>query len=306
MGSSTLRRRILRPLATGPKRAMTALIVAAALVPVGTIVHLREVLAQSALQNGVVLPPNFLQPTAPTLAFRQPTYLQSPPAVVPINQGRQLFVDDFLIQDTNLQRTPHRPVFYSGNPVLTVGSGRDFNSLAFPYSDGVWFDPETNLFEMWYDGGYGNNIAYAYSSDGKNWVKPNIADAATPGSNLVLTIGGGRDSDTVWRDASDPDPSRRYKAFALFNIPQINIYYSADGIHWSAPQPNNMNSLSDRTTVFYNPFRMSGWKARACLPDFRARRTGRRTKRVCGITRRATTWSTGPIRRTYSGQVPTS
>ena len=33
-----------------------------------------------------------------------PPYLVSPPAVIPIDVGRQLFVDDFLIEQTTLTR----------------------------------------------------------------------------------------------------------------------------------------------------------------------------------------------------------
>jgi hypothetical protein len=42
----------------------------------------------------------------------------SPPDVIPIDVGRQLFVDDFLIEDTTLARRFHRAEYYSGNPVL--------------------------------------------------------------------------------------------------------------------------------------------------------------------------------------------
>jgi hypothetical protein len=36
-----------------------------------------------------------------------PPYLTSPPEVIPIDVGRQLFVDDFLIAETTLKRTFH-------------------------------------------------------------------------------------------------------------------------------------------------------------------------------------------------------
>ena len=39
-----------------------------------------------------------------------PPYLLDRPDVVPIDVGRQLFVDDFLIEATSLERTFHRPV----------------------------------------------------------------------------------------------------------------------------------------------------------------------------------------------------
>ena len=156
------------------------------------------------------------------------TYLTDPPSVIPIDVGRQLFVDDFLVESTTLTRTAHRPVMYEGNPVLTPG-GLDSVGLAMPYSDGVWYDPDAQLFKMWYDGGIGNNLSYAYSSDGKHWVKPAIDDAVIGGTNRVLEIGGGRDSGTVWYDPQDPDPSRRYKAFMLYNVPDFHLHFSSQG-----------------------------------------------------------------------------
>ncbi len=215
-----------------------------------TVLFLRRVSAQSmTLSNGIVLPRDFPRHRLPTQAYQVPSYLTDPPAVIPIHVGRQLFVDDFLIEQTTLHRVAHKPVMYAGNPVLAPGD-RDTNHLAMPYSDGVWYDPSAGLFKMWYDGGRGNQICYADSTDGKTWVRPQLSDA-----NCVLTIGGGRDSATVWYDAIDPDPARRFKAFALYNVPEIHIHFSPDGIRWSGPQPNNLNSLSDRTTVFFNPFR---------------------------------------------------
>ena len=45
-------------------------------------------------------------------------YLDAPPAVIPIDVGRQLFVDDFLIESTSLHRVFHKANFYENNPVL--------------------------------------------------------------------------------------------------------------------------------------------------------------------------------------------
>ena len=45
-------------------------------------------------------------------------YLCNPPQLIPIDIGRQLFVDDFLIESTNLKREFHTAKKYDGNPVL--------------------------------------------------------------------------------------------------------------------------------------------------------------------------------------------
>src|SRR5205823_1581426 len=52
------------------------------------------------LYNGVAMPKNFPPVLAPTQMLRTPYYINNPPNVIPIDVGRQLFVDDFLIEQT--------------------------------------------------------------------------------------------------------------------------------------------------------------------------------------------------------------
>ena len=72
------------------------------------------------LYNGLRLPAEWPPMDGDTENGKPPPYLRSPPAVIPINIGRQLFVDDFLIERTNLKRkrTFHRPERCAGNPIL--------------------------------------------------------------------------------------------------------------------------------------------------------------------------------------------
>lgn len=216
-----------------------------------------RVLAQSAgqtLYNGIVLPQPWPPRRTPTQAYQVPYYMANPPAVIPIDVGRQLFVDDFLIQQTTLAHTQHQPVMYSLNPVLTPNA-LDTQNLAMPYSDGVWFDPSDQIFKMWYFCGYGNMVCYAYSSDGKNWIKPSIKTAVLSGTNEVLQIGGQRDSTAVWMDLNDPNPAAKFKLFAYYPPGNMLVYFSPDGISWTQQTQYAISSLSDRTTLFYNPFR---------------------------------------------------
>ena len=72
------------------------------------------------LYNGIVLsaawPPRTESPLD-TQPMRVP-YLEHPPEVIPIDIGRQLLVDDFLIQETQFARHFCRPVKHPGNPVF--------------------------------------------------------------------------------------------------------------------------------------------------------------------------------------------
>ena len=64
--------------------------------------------AGETLYNGVVLPDRW--PPRYTEYTREPMpvpYLDNRPEVIVIDVGRQLFVDDFLIDQTNLQRVYH-------------------------------------------------------------------------------------------------------------------------------------------------------------------------------------------------------
>ena len=115
-----------------------------------------------------------------------PPYLLDPPDIIPIDVGRQLFVDDFLIAETSLVRTFHRAEYIAGNPVLrptTEWEKRDTyaertktrsNPTAMVFSDGVFYDAQSRLFKMWYMGGYSQNTCYALSQDGIQWEKPSL------------------------------------------------------------------------------------------------------------------------------------
>src|SRR5690349_13166549 len=86
-----------------------------------------------------------------------PPYLADPPRVIPIDVGRQLFVDDFLIEENMLERTYHAATYYSKNPVLWPTTAWEkfddyaqrthtrSNPAAMPFSDGVVFDPRDRL-----------------------------------------------------------------------------------------------------------------------------------------------------------------
>jgi len=209
------------------------------------------------LYNGIKLPqvwPPRLKET-PKEAVT-PAYLLNPPAVIPIDVGRQLFVDDFLIEHTTLRRTYHLAEYHPQTPVLRPDRPWE-GKTAMVFSDGVWYDPQDELFKMWYLSGALATTCYATSADGLHWEKPKLD--VKPGTNVVQT--GRRDSSTVWLDLEEKDPRRRYKMFRSclggstvkwsFGLA---TFFSADGIHWSEP-PLLTGACGDRSTVFWNPFR---------------------------------------------------
>jgi len=216
--------------------------------------------AGELLYNGIKLPDAW-PPTRPAEDFKnrepQPVpYLKEPPAVIPIDVGRQLFVDDFLIESTDLKREFHLAEMHPANPVLKPDTAAETEGklpMAMVFSDGVWYDPKDQLFKMWYMAGYGKQTALAISKDGLHWDKP--PQDVRSGTNVVQT--DVRDSSTVWMDLEDPNPARRYKMWRSHGEDKrfgLSLHFSADGIHWS-PRVLRTGSNGDRTTVFWNPFR---------------------------------------------------
>jgi hypothetical protein len=217
----------------------------------------RPVRGGETLYNGIVLPSQW-PPNIRTIGSTPapaPSYLQNPPSVIPINVGRQLFVDSFLIESTTLTQKFHAATVHS-NPVLAPDksweSGIGGNPpSAMTFSDGVWYDPQDKSYKMWYTAGYNQATAYARSADGIHWEKPTLD--VVPGTNIVYNTP--HDSTTVWLDQQTTDPSQRYKLMARENASgQHTIRYSADGIHWGGAVATS-GAAFDRSTFFYNPFR---------------------------------------------------
>jgi hypothetical protein len=232
--------------------------------------------AGETLDNGIVLP-DVWPPKIKTLTrapLAQPPYLKQPPKVIPIDVGRQLFVDDFLIESTTLKRTHHQAQYHAASPVLVPdrpSAGPVRRPRAGVFSDGVWFDPQDQLFKAWYHGGTISEnplhyaTCYATSKDGIRWEKPRLN--VVPGTNIVLPDEGGlrRNSSTVWLDHGDPDRARRFKMFHVVQQDYtsesgrkahrnfIQHHISADGIHWKLV--GQSVDCGDRTTVFFNAHR---------------------------------------------------
>ena len=217
--------------------------------------------APDVLYNGITLgtpwPPRRKYPDEHPVT---PPYLADPPAVIPIDVGRQLFVDDFLIAETSLLRSWHQADYHPGNPVLrpeTEWENRDpsserqnlkLNPAAMVFSDGVFFDPRDRQFKMWYMAGYGVSTCLAISADGITWTRPSFD--VVKGTNIVHDKY--RDSSTVWIDPYDPDPRRRYKMSYWYDN-SLLLCVSPDGVHWT--DLGTAARAFDRSTFFYNPFR---------------------------------------------------
>jgi hypothetical protein len=197
-------------------------------------------------------------------------YLDHPPKVIPIDVGRQLLVDDFLVENTDLNRTFHRAQKFAGNPVFKPETNDEVARGGTVYlgHGGVFFDPADKLFKMFYTAGWRGPLALATSRNMICWERPELGIS---GSNGILPAGAqwtgpelqtaGTDN-SLWLDASAADPAERIKYLTCwmhvaggqrprgFNH---SLQTSADGRRWSAAVPTGL--AEDYCSFFYNPFR---------------------------------------------------
>lgn len=195
-------------------------------------------------------------------------YLQAPPDVIDIFVGRQLFVDDFLIESTTLTRTEHRPVKEAKNPVFSAETpwekGEITREWEYPRPSGtnvgsgaVWYDSKAKRYKMWYGASFQGHIAYAESVDGLNFER--IPNDIYEQTNVVLPRGGGfTDFTSVTLNHYPDNKANEEYIMSVYVRPEkcervgVNVYSSADGKHWTLRA--HTDGCDDTTTLFYNPF----------------------------------------------------
>lgn len=217
------------------------------------------------LYNGIQLPEiwppqNIIQNSLDPIPV---PYLIDPQESIDISIGRQLFVDDFLIEETNLIRKYHKAKKYEGNPVLaptTVfekkGSKGGNKDVVYLGHGGVFYEPRDSLFKMYYTAGWRGGLALATSKDLIKWDRPPVDSLNN--SNIILTAGAknaGEDN-AVWLDLNSDKQRIKYLTDRRTNdsIQGRHSLLVSDGKNWS--QSINVNSnYGDYSSFFYNPFR---------------------------------------------------
>ncbi len=175
---------------------------------------------------------------------------------IDIDVGRQLFVDDYLIETNTLVREWGRPVKYEGNPVLypktEAEKNEPYDSTARPNGGGMWWDAKKGVFRLWYEAGWLWSVAYAESEDGIHWTRPELD--IVPGTNLVLPLDGSAPHPDSWSVV----PDAHGEGWWMFlrqpgGDEQGYLYWSDDGLHWQFKCRTGV--CGDRSTFFHDPFR---------------------------------------------------
>lgn len=223
------------------------------------------------LDNGIELPyewPPAHLDSGSTAPMPVP-YLRRPPKSIPIDLGRQLFVDDFLIEKTDLKRTFHQAEKHPGNPVFKAETAEEIKRSGSVYlgHGGVFFDPAEEVFKMFYLAGMRGGLAMATSKDLIHWTRPELGLA---GGNRLLPPGpewtgpelqtAGTDN-CVWLDLHAKTPAERIKFLTCWAHVPANqrpkgFHHSlhvSGGRTWSPGRPTGM--AEDYCSFFFNPFR---------------------------------------------------
>jgi hypothetical protein len=225
------------------------------------------------LYNGIVLPEVWPpQHLVPGSAEPMPVpYAQHPPKVIPIDVGRQLFVDDFLIEKTTLKRTFHQAKKFEGNPVFKAETVRELGkstqgeageeATTFTGQGGVFYDPAEKLFKMFYVAGWRGPLSLATSPDMKTWTRHGqLLPEGLRWTGTKLATGGS--DNCVWLDLNAKSPAERIKYLTCWlHVPKeqrpdgfMHSLHVSDGKTWSDAVPTSI-AADDYCSFFFNPFR---------------------------------------------------
>jgi autotransporter-associated beta strand protein len=173
---------------------------------------------------------------------------------------KYLLIDEQYVQSTDgMQKVYHQPVKH-GPPVLVADKAWEqtvdtTTGGLYVWTPPVW-DPTTNRWRLWYNGGREYLPLYAESVDGLNWTKASLNLSTWNGSknnniiNLLPSqggysaIGNGKTASDaaangviVSRDSLTTDASRRYKGVAITGWAdgnsQLGMFVSPDGLNWN-------------------------------------------------------------------------
>jgi hypothetical protein len=221
------------------------------------------------IYNGKIISPFYLDPSHP-----------GRPRVIPIDVGRQLFVDSFLSEfEDNIERHTGQFVQDAKPPFP-----RDLPVESLMISDGVWYDGEDGVLRIYYRckgmpslGRTGTlRTCVATSKDGFNFAFPDLrhrrplavgSGEATrpPGQeiNCACQCGLGHDQlrefSAITLNDDSIDGSARYVAgyecYKGIQTRPLWVLHSRDGMGDWVRMPSPEDSYNSHTVHGYNPFR---------------------------------------------------
>ena len=189
-----------------------------------------------------------------------------------LNRFRQLFLDDFLVDEMHaIRRQVHPADKHPANPIVH-GDHPWLSGMAYLYG-AVERHPESQKLRMWYQSYYQVNdkdsvvdvMCLAESANGIEWKYPRlglIPDAKGRKDNNIImstrTHSGFDECVTPTRNRHTTDPTKRYRSlFWADSEAHRGTYsaWSADGIRWhSSPKPISTR-MGDAGSTMYDIYK---------------------------------------------------
>ena len=173
---------------------------------------------------------------------------------VDISCGRQLFVDDYLVESSegvvrhwNSPVKVEDPIVWPGNAAADGGV-----TITCATDGGLWWDPTRRKFRLWYQAGWCGDICYAESADGLEWNFPDLG--IVPGTNRLFE----KDDIDSWCVSPDYAAANPYAHWNLHvsacgNPSDDGLWTSSDGLYFDSIGVAGRSG--DRSTSYYDPFR---------------------------------------------------
>ena len=168
---------------------------------------------------------------------------------------RRLFLDAMVVEESQgLARVFHAAEKYAGNPVLPKDKPWE-GWGPYVYGTALW---DEGKLKLWYNCiGKGSGFCcYAESSDGLNWVKPELGIVEREGStanNIVGKFGIA----SVIQVPDPPTPQRRWAVYSWGGDKGAQVTFSEDGLHWREDEDakHQLFATSDVVNFFHDPYR---------------------------------------------------
>ena len=229
-----------------------------------------------------------------------PDYIKLPPKVINIDIGRQLFVDDYLIDsnDKNIKISSNTASKSSKSIILPSSEEGDW---AVPNMQSLIYDYYSKEYKMWYKSSESvpTKIAIAKSYDGIHWYKPKIINynvkcvneccnncfkkyesSLKNCDNINIIIGGcqngkGYGNCTMILDQKETNTDKLFK-LVYGHCHDLILMYSKDGINWNKENYNLGWGSGSPWYLSFNPFKSKYiFTFRDNLPHIKKTRTTR-------------------------------
>lgn len=169
--------------------------------------------------------------------------------VLDVGSRSQLLLDPALVYEAErIAFTPHAARKHPANPLLRADQPWE-GWYASTFGGTVLFDAQERRFQMWYtcpgDGAFftGPVTCYAVSRDGLQWEKPPSGTLAAKNGKPHNAVAAA-DCPSVFHDADDPDPARRYKMIGYVPDRGYLALLSPDGLRWCEQGPKPIVPIS--------------------------------------------------------------